>query len=53
MLYEEKAIKETSFLNYMKVVQKNPSENRVILGIGVIGEEDQVRKIIGDLPLLK
>ena len=37
----------------MKVVQKNLSENRVILGIGVVGEPDQVRKIIGDLPLLK
>jgi len=53
VLYDEKAIKETSYLNYMKVVQKNPPENRVILGIGVVGEEGQVRKIIGDLPLLK
>ena len=49
VLYDEKAIKETSYLNYMKVVQKNPPENRVILGTGVIGEESQVRKIIGDL----
>lgn len=53
VLYDEKAIDETSYLNYMKGVQENPPENRVILGIGVIGEPDQVRKIIGDLPLLK
>lgn len=53
VLYDEKAIKETSYLNYMKVVQKNPPENRSILGIGVIGEQDKVRKIIGDLPLLR
>ena len=53
VVYDEKAIKETSYLNYMKVVQKNPPENRKILGIGVIGEQDKVRKIIGDLPLLR
>ena len=53
VLYDEKAINETSYPNYMKVVKENPPENRVILGIGVIGEPDQVRKIIGDLPLLK
>lgn len=53
VLYDEKAIKETSYLNYMKVVQKNPPENREILGIGLIGEPDRVRKIIGDLPLLR
>ena len=40
-------------LNYMKVVKLNPPEKRKILGIGVIGESDRVRKIIGDLPLLK
>ena len=53
VLYDGKAIRETSYLNYMKVVQLNPPENREILGIGVIGEQDKVRKIIGDLPLLR
>lgn len=53
VLYDGKAIKETSYSNYMKVVQLNPPENREILGIGVIGESDKVRKIIGDLPLLR
>ena len=53
VLYDEKAIKERSYLNYMKVVKLNLPEKRKILGIGVIGEPDRVRKIIGDLPLLK
>jgi len=53
VLYDGKAIKERSYSNYMKVVKLNPPENREILGIGVIGEPDRVRKIIGDLPLLR
>lgn len=53
VLYDEKAIKERSYSNYTKVVKLNPPEKRVILGIGVIGKSDRVRKIIGDLPLLR
>ncbi|MBT3284073.1 DUF2000 domain-containing protein [Candidatus Bathyarchaeota archaeon] len=53
VLYDGKAIKERSYSNYMKVVKLNPPEKREVLGIGVIGEPDRVRKIIGDLPLLR
>ena len=53
VLYDEKAIGETSYTNYMRVIEKNPAEDRVILGVGVIGDQDKVRKIIGDLPLLR
>lgn len=53
VLYNKRAVKERSYLGYMKAVKQIPSEDREILGIGIIGDETKVRKIIGDLPLLK
>ena len=53
VLYNKRAVKERSYLGYMKAVKQIPPEDREILGIGIIGEEVSVRKIIGDLPLLK
>lgn len=53
ILYNKRAVKERSYSGYMKAVKQIPPEDREIIGIGVIGDEDKVRKIIGDLPLLK
>jgi hypothetical protein len=53
VLYNKRAVKERSYLGYMKAVKQIPPEDREILGIGIIGDETKVRKIIGDLPLLK
>ena len=38
---------------YMKAVKQIPPEDIEILGIGIIGSQESVKKIIGDLPLLK
>lgn len=53
VLYNKRAVNERSYLGYMKAVKQMPLEDREILGIGVIGDQEIVRKIIGDLPLLK
>ncbi len=53
VLYNKRAVKERSYLGYMKAVKQIPPEDREILGIGIIGNQEIVRKIIGDLPLLK
>ena len=53
VLYNKRAVKERSYLGYMKAVKQSPPEDREILGIGIIGDAIKVRKIIGDLPLRK
>ena len=53
VLYNKRAVNERSYLGYMKAVKQMPLEDREILGIGIIGDQKIVKKIIGDLPLLK
>ncbi|HLG23723.1 MAG TPA: DUF2000 family protein [Candidatus Nanoarchaeia archaeon] len=53
VLYDECAVGARDYNQYENDLKATSTENREILGIGVIGELSAVRKVTGDLPLVK
>jgi hypothetical protein len=53
VLYDKHAVRATDYDQYGRDIQATKPEEREILGIGIIGEQKNVRNVIGDLPLLK
>jgi hypothetical protein len=53
VLYDKLAVGATDYIQYGEDIKKTAPDNREILGIAMVGEEEAVKKVTGDLPLLK
>lgn len=53
ILYDKIALTCHNYDHYIELIKKQPTEQREILGIGLIGDKKAIKKITGNLPLLK
>jgi len=53
VLYDKHAVRATDYDQYENDIKATKSEEREILGVGIIGEAKNVKNVTGDLPLLR
>ena len=53
ILYDKIAMTCHNYEEYIELVKNQRSENREIMGIGLLGDKKAIKKITGNLPLLK